>query len=307
MTLHRRAEQASALLIVFWAILLLSFAIFAWSQWIFQEVTLDADANRGLEATAMAHSGMTVALNARVPKYSPLLEHRFSQAQGYRVKMVSEGGKLNINWLLGPASPDHFEPDPAKIALLRHWLETRGLNFRERDILIDCLLDYMDPDNIPRANGVEDTDTYHAANRPFLSVEEIARVWGAEPLTRTPGWKDDLTIYSKGPIDLVAAPIEILRLIPGLGEAQIQNFVKYRAGPDGIDGTEDDPELKNAQEVYSLLGISPAALEQLQGLISVNDPTMHITSEGNSGNVTRRLEVVAQRNASNSQILFWKE
>jgi hypothetical protein len=288
------------LLIVFWALLVLSAAIVAWSEWINQGILIDADANRGLEARAMAHSGMAVALNPGVTKLTPLLEKEFSPSLSYRVKMVSEGGRLNINWLL-------TGEDPQKLGILKLWLEQRGLNAKERDVLVDCLLDYVDADNVPHLNGVEDQGDYHAANRPFESVDEIAQVWGAEPLTRTPGWKDNLTIYSSGPIDLVAAPIDILRLIPGLSETRIQRFVQMRVGQDGIEGTADDPEFGDLGQIFSLLGISANAAELLQPLVTVNDPTTHITSEGRSAKVVRQLEVVTRKGGGNPQILYWKE
>src|SRR5947208_653948 len=111
-----RHHTGSALLMVLWALLLLSGAILAWSPWIANDITLDANASRTMEARAMAHSGVAVALNPAVNKATPLLEHQFSSTQGYRVRMISEGGKLNVNWLL-------MGEDPTRVALFKRWLE----------------------------------------------------------------------------------------------------------------------------------------------------------------------------------------
>ncbi len=298
--LARRLRAGSALLLVMWALLLLSAAVFAFAKWMQQDIQLHGEANRDLEARGMAHSGLALALHPLVSKLTPGLEEDFGGGLGYQVKIVSEGGKLNIRWLLDGE-------DPRKIDMLKKWLETRGLEYHERDVFVDCLLDWVDADDAHRLNGVEDEGDYHPPNRPLQSVEEIAEVRGSEPLTRSDGWKEALTIYSQGPIDLTAAEPDLLRLIPGFGEAQIQRFVQFRRGRDGVDGTLDDPEFKKIEDVQVFLGMAPAQFKQLGGLISVKDQTLHITSEGRSGNAYRQVEVVVLKTGGNPQILSWKE
>ncbi len=293
-------RRGSALLLVLWALLLLSAAVFGFAQWMQQDLQLHAESNRDLEARAMAHSGLAFALHPMVSKLTPGLDEDFGNGLGYAVKMVSEGGKLNIRWLIEGE-------DPRKLDILRKWLEIRGLTYSERDIFIDSLLDWVDADDAHRLNGVEDEGDYHPPNRPLQELEEIAQVRGSEPLTRTDAWKEALTIYSQGPIDLTAADPELLRLIPGLGEAQIQRFVQFRRGRDNIDGTLDDPEFKKLEEVQVFLGMSAEQFKQLGGLISVNDKTLHVTSEGRSGNAYRQVDVVVLKTGGNPQILSWKE
>lgn len=297
---NRLARSGSALLLVLWGLLLLSAAVFGFAKWVQQDTQIHAESNRDLEARAMAHSGLALALHPLVSKLTPGLEEDFGNGLGYSVRMVSEGGKLNIRWLLEGE-------DQRKMDILKRWLEARGLSYNEREVLVDCLLDWVDADNAHRLNGVEDDGDYHPPNRPLQDIEEIAQVRGSEPLTRTDGWKEALTIYSQGPIDLTAAEPDLLRLIPGLGEAQIQRFVQFRRGRDGVDGTLDDPEFKKLEEVQSFLGINAAQFKQLGGLISVKDQTMHVTSEGRSGNAYRQVEVVVLKTGGNPQILSWKE
>ena len=292
-------HAGSALLMVLWALLILSGAIMAWSQWIANDITLDANASRTLEARAMAHSGIAVALNPAVNKATPLLEQQFSSTQGYRVRMISEGGKLNVNWLL-------MGEDPTRVALFKRWLERKGLDFRDREVLTDCLLDWIDPDNLRHPNGVEDDGDYHAANRPLLTVDEISKVRGSEPLTKIPGWKDDLTVDSQGQIDLVAAPYDILQLL-GLSEQRIQRFLQIRQGLDKIDGTADDYEFKDINEVYASLGLGQVQQQEIAPLVTMNDKTLRLISEGHSGKVIRQLEVVVRKSGTNAQIRYWKE
>jgi hypothetical protein len=177
---------------------------------------------------------------------------------------------------------------------------------------MDCLLDWVDADSVRRLNGAEDEGDYHPPNRELQSVEEIARVRGAGPLVSQPDWKDDLTIFSLGPIDLSAAPARILNLIPGIGETRIERFVKYRQGPDGIDGTADDVEFATEGELQAALGLTAQQYQTIGGLVTFTDPTLHITSDGYSGKVDRRVEVVVRKGngaqgAGRPMIISWKE
>lgn len=298
---RRQGRSGSALLVVLWALILLSVVVFAWAKWIHQELELYGEANLGLEAKALAHSGMAVALNPAVSKTTPLLQQSMGPERGYQVRMVSEGGKLNLRFLLEGE-------DPRKIDMFKRWLEQRGLDFQEREIFVDCLLDYIDGDDLNRVNGVEETSTYKAPNRMIRSIEELEAVPGSEPLLRSPGWEDQLTLYSQGTIDLLSAPPEVLRLLPGFGDSRIQLLLTVRSGKDGIEGTADDMQFQNVGQVLTYLGFSKAESQGLSGLVAINDRTMHITSVGTVGKVVRQVEVVARKNpGTKAQIVSWKE
>jgi len=293
-------SRASALLIVLWALLLLSAATFAWAVWIQQRIVAHGEEGRAVEARVMARSGMTLALHPQVTRLTPLPPEEIVPGAGYEVRVRGEGGKLNINWLMRGE-------EPLKLALFKNWLTRRGLKLHEIEVFMDCLLDYIDADNVKRLNGAEDDGDYHPANRELISVEELVKVRGTEPLTRQPGWQDELTIYSMGPIDLAAADREVLSLLPGLGEGRIQRFLQMRAGPDGIDGTQDDMIFSGLDAIGQVLGLSAAQLQVLQPLISYQDPTMNIQSIGHSGETKRTIEVVVRKGSAQPQILSWRE
>jgi hypothetical protein len=59
-----------------------------------------------------------------------------------------------------------------------------------------------------------------------------------------PGWDDDFTINSSGPIDLAWASRDVLRLCPARDDF-VDRFLQLRRGPDGIDGTADDYPFNN--------------------------------------------------------------
>ena len=297
----RTHPRASVLLIVLWALILLSAAVLTWAKVIQQDIQVSGQENREIEARAMAHSGLAIALHPLVTKKTPLLEEELGEGMGYRVKMVSEGGRLNINLLIAGE-------DPRKLELLKQWLATMDLDFKERETFVDCLLDYVDGDNDKRLNGIEDKDDYHPANRPLQSIDELTQVANAQLLTDKPGWRDQLTVYSSSIVDLSAANENILRVLPGIGDGRMQRFLQYRRGKDGEDGTIDDPELKSVAEIYGFLGLSEKqGNELLGGIIGFKDQTMHITSEGTSAKVVRQVEVVARKGGGNPVYLYWKE
>jgi hypothetical protein len=302
---ERMNERGAALLLAMWAVITLSAAILIWAGYVRHTITVAGDQQNDTEARAQAHSGAWLALHPLVSKETPVLQNFSLNPQiGFRVQMISEGSKLNINSLLGGGTA---EPDPRKMDLLQRWLESKGIDFNTRMRMIDCMLDWIDADNLKRNNGQEDTLGYHPPNRAFLEVDEMAQVAGMEALTSQPGWKDDLTVDSNGPIDLTSADFEILRLLPGLGDAGIERFLQWRRGEDGLDGTLDDPQIQKVEDVQSFLGLNKTQWSNLTGLVNIKDTTWRIISDGWSGNVHRQVEVVAVKGGQNPQIKRWKE
>jgi type II secretory pathway component PulK len=295
-----KSTRGAALLLVLWAILLLTTAILAWSAWIRGDIEMAADRSAEVEARAMALSGIAVGKHPLVSERTPGLEESMPDGnRGYRVRIVGEGGKLNINWLLAGE-------DPQRLAMLKFWLQSHGLDFKQTETLVDCLLDYTDQDNLKRLNGAEDEPGYLPANQAFQSIEEIVRVKNVEPLLASPGWREELTIYSQGPMDLSSANESLLRLL-GLSEANITRFLAVRRGRDGVDGTQDDFQFKNLTEIGSYLGLGDRQMKALQPYVIAKDQTQRIISEGHAGNVIRQLEVVVRKGGSNPQVLYWQE
>ena len=295
-----RFQSGATLILALWALLLLSAAVLAWAKHLDQDTTLIYDANRGLEAKALAHSGVQVALHPLVSRQTPLLQSSFGPDRNYKVTMTGEGGKLNLNWLLAGE-------DPRKLGILKSYFIRRGLNFDEMQTLLDCLLDWVDPDNVHHLNGIEDQGDYHAANRPLRNIEEVEKVLGSKPLVSQPGWRDDFTLLSQGPVDLLAASRDVLAALPNIGDARADRFLQVRRGPDGIDGTKDDHVFKDRAEVLSYLGLAEKQYQELAGLVTINDPTWRIFSVGQSAKATRQVEVVARKVQGNPTILLWKE
>lgn len=295
------ARAGSALLAVFWAIIVLTMAVSGWYFWLQQRVQQHGEDTRSVEALAMAHSGIALALNPKVDRYSSLLEAEVAPGMGYRVSIESEGGRINLAWML--SGNDH-----SRIGILKQWLElVIGVELMDGQRLMDCLRDYVDADNIARLHGQEDTKDYHPANRMIQSLDELKRIPGMEPLLRYPGWRDLLTLDSTGPLDLMEAPEEVLRLLPGFGETRVQRWLQIRSGPDQILHTEDDPKYAGPDQVHQALGFDAKSWDRLAPLVTVNEQTIRIRSEGYSGKVIRQVQVVVRKGTGTPQIRSWIE
>ncbi len=295
-----KARHGSALLLSLWALLVLSAAVLAWFGFIDREIELAHEANFGLEARAMAYSGVNVALSPQTTPRSPLLIREVDPAHRYKVTMIGEGGRLNINWLLAGE-------DPGKLELLKNFLAELGLDFQEREHLVDCLLDWVDADSTKRLNGREVSNEYQPANRAFQSVEEMAGVAGMAPLIATGDWQPWFTVLSRGQIDVMAADELVLSVVPGIGEARAERFVEYRRGQDGLDHTADDPEIADFEQVRSFLGFNQDQFAAISPLLSFRDSTWRVESEGEAANVYRHLEVVFRKVGDRGRILYWQE
>ena len=184
---HGSTRRGAALMLALWALFLLSAMIITYTLDIDGRITLSGNANRALEAVAMACSGSEVALHPAIQPGSPALQGRVGNHQSYAARITGEGGRLNLNWLVSGENPQHLE-------LLRRFLESKGIDLNERDHMIDCLLDWVDPDNLVRLNGAETDENYKPANRLLTRLDELRKVKGWGEFTSNPGWEDDFTV-----------------------------------------------------------------------------------------------------------------
>jgi len=298
--LHR--HDASTLMLVLWALLLISAVLLGWIAVSSHRIDALQEANRGLEARAMAHSGMAVALHPGVGPESPFLEQEVTPGQGYRVTIRSEGGRLNVNyWLVGG--------DPGKIAFFKQYLRARGLTLRECEVLTDCLLDWVSPARgTRRPNSVPIGPAYQPPHRPLRTIEEIALVAGSEPLVSRAGWKDDLTLYSSGVLDIESAPAHLLALLPGVGEARAQRFVELREELRTRSTHPGGYPFQNLAEALSYLGMTQEQFARLSTLAGFRDPVQRVQSVGESRQVIRQVDAIVRKQpGSKPQILFWQE
>lgn len=296
----RKNSSGAALLLALWALFLLSALIVTWALDIDSRLKISGSENRILEAQAMAASGAEVGMHPLIKPGSLNLDGKFGPRQSYSVKISGEGGRLNINWLLAGENVTRLD-------MLRRYLEIKGVELNERDHMIDCLLDWVDPDNLPRLNGAEAEPGYTPANSLFARIDELKKVKGWEKFTSEPGWDEELTVNSTGPVDLAWAPRDVLLALPGMSEPIVDRFLQLRMGPDGIEGTADDLVFKNLDEVRTAMGLSPQQFQSLATFVSFKDAVLRVVSTGRSGDVTRLVKVVFRRAGQTQQLITWRE
>lgn len=289
-------------MLALWALFLLSAMVISWALDVNSRLTISGAANRVLEAEAMACSGSEVALVPDIKRDSPNLAHQFDNGRRYDARITGEGGRLNINWLVAGE-------DPARIEMLRKYLENKGIDLNERDRMIDCLLDWVDADNLVRLNGAEDDGDYHPANTLLTRIDQLKKIKGWERFTAQPGWDDDFTLNSNGPVDVLWASRDVLLALPGMTEPMVDAFLQLRRGPDGVDGTVDDQKFRSLEEVRNALNLTPQQFQAFGPLISIKDPVVRITSVGKSGDATRTVQMVVRKAgaAAQPQLITWRE
>ena len=288
------------MLLVIWALMLLTFVVLALAKKVSKDLDQQTEENLALDARAMAYSGLQVALHPGASYKTPALQQRFGDRQGFVAHLKGEGGRINLNWIVAGE-------EPTKIQMLKNFLAYKGLSFAEREAFVDSLLDWVDADDLRRLNGNETPVRGPIANQNLRDLSELYQIPACDPLTAQQGWENDFTILSQGPIDVQWASEDVLASIPGVGERSARGLVQFRSGPDQEDGTPDDVKLTDMRQVQSLLGLSKPDFDALNGLLSLNDPTIHITSDGYSGEVTRRIDVVATKGGTQPQIIQWRE
>ncbi len=289
-------------MLALWALFLLSAMVISWALDINTRLTISGSANRLLEAEAMACSGAEIALHPAVKPGSAVLRGSFPSNQSYEAKITGEGGRLSLNRLVAAMIAN----DPAATELFRKYLEVKGVDLNERDRMIDCLLDWVDPDNLVRLNGAEEEPGYKPSNAALKTLDELKRVRGWAEFTSMPDWDADFTLNTTDwKIDINWASRDVLLALPGFTEPLADRFLQLRRGPDNIEGTEDDVIFTDLQQVQNALGFRPDQFAPLAPLITVNSQALRVVSVGKSGNVTRRVQMVI--NSARSILLSWKE
>ncbi len=308
---NKSRVRAAAIMLALWALFLLSAMVISWALDINARLTISSSANRLLEAEAMACSGVEVAMHPSVKAGSTFLRGGFSPNQSYSTQITGEGGRLNLNALLTVALSD---PNTPYLELLRRYLEVKGVDLNERDHMIDCLLDWADPDNLVRINGAEDEPGYKPANALLKTIDELKRVRGWEDFTARPDWDSDLTLApGVGPqLDINWASRDMLLALPGVTENMADRFLEIRRGPDNVEGTDDDVKFKSTApngDVQIALGLRADQFNQLAGLITTTDQVVRIVSVGKSGNVSRTVRLVLFKQGAAIRLIpgTWKE
>jgi hypothetical protein len=204
------------------------------------------------------------------------------------------------------------------VQALRQYLNIKGVELNDLDVMMDSLLDWISPTRgLRHLNAPEESDNYHPPHAPLTSVDELKKVFGWAHYTSHPGWDADFTTVIGGcqQIDAAYASRDVLRAF-GIPDDFVDRFLQVRHGSDGIDGTADDPQM-DQPTAFALLGLpggtgtSPQTNgTQIPIVYNSPNPVFRITSVGKSGSVTRSVQMIVLKQAAGvgrPQVFSWKE
>jgi general secretion pathway protein K len=241
-----------------------------------------------------------------------------------------------------------FNINVADQVILRQAMTLIGVDAAESQAIIDSILDWIDVDDAKRLSGAENNyylglpSRYYAKNGPIDDLTELMLVkditpemyWGpagtnyattasiappakvqssrlhrGETLDYQVGLKDLFTPISGRLVNINTASAAVLQLIPNIDSNIAQAIIQTRAGPDGIEGNEDDTPFRNVGELINVPGFDRSLVSQLGRYFSVQSATYEVHVTARIGNYEKTYVSVIRRNGPKDvQTLFfyWK-
>jgi general secretion pathway protein K len=296
-----KPKRGIALMAVLWLIAILAMACIAALRVISFDMDLAASKIHGSRARHVAEMGIAVGSNPAVKRTDPILRQLNGETgEGFEVRMVSEGGRFNINAII-------LQEDKA---LLRSIFTNWGLEVEEAQDISDALADWVDADDDVALNGAEKEDYEKGGrvnqpfNRPFYDLSEVRLVRGMSLIEAVrPDWREWFTVWSGGALDLNEAGAE---LIAAAAECRIEEaslIPEIVRGTDGQRDTEDDAPFQNAAAALDLLGIDANGRPDLARRFTTNDATTRIESIGYASEAKRKITVIVRNRTGKPGLL----
>jgi hypothetical protein len=300
-TFSRTRESGSALMLMIWAILLMSVTVMGVVEYITYSAEESKMAAYQFRALHLAESGLAVGLHPNTRRGDLVLKQKIGPESGFDVVINYEGARIPINY----ATDERLRE--AIYNLFIYW----QLNAEDAGIAADSLADWVDNDNNQRANGAEaeyykQLGTYDAPrNQGFSRVDEMLLVRGMDAVDRRkPDWREYFSIYGEGQIDLRTVFKDVLLAVTGASEGEVTRFISERDGADGIPGTEDDRRIRD-EEAYQILGLSGDRLTAISGIVNDDDTSLRrITSIGWVGDKRSKIILVVRRNQETGAVTY---
>jgi general secretion pathway protein K len=257
-----RNSRGVALVMVLWVITILTVVVLEFSFAMRTEVNITKNFKEELQLYAIAQGGVQRAIAELILKHdaraqqlrktmkteevTPEKKEWVADGRPYPVKfdqgecelrIMSEAGKININTI--------------SEMTLRKLIGNLGLEVEKRDVVVDSILDWRDPDDFLRINGAEN-DYYQSLKEPYRckngnldSIEELLLVKGVTPelfygrkgtkggeegaKTSDVGFKDIFSVYAPGEqVDINSASLPVLRAVLGLPSEVAKAILKAR-------------------------------------------------------------------------------
>ena len=176
------------------------------------------------------------------------------------VYLSDENGKINLNGI----NNDNRE-------IFIKFLTKKGMDFPDADVIVDSILDWVDPDDLTHINGAEDgyygslPEPYNAKDAPFNSIEELMLVRDVTPEIFD-SIRNDITVYGEKQIKLNInfTSKEIISSIPGLSDDLADDLILY------IEENGSIKEVDDLREIFWSLGIIGDSFEKIRQYLTLD-------------------------------------
>jgi type II secretory pathway component PulK len=297
----KRSPRGAALVAVLTLIAILGIASLAAIRVISFDMELATAKVHGSRARQIAEMGIAIGSNPVVKRSDPLLK-QFNEetGEGFDVRVISEGGRFNINAIILREDKELFR------TMFIDW----GLDLDTAQAIADALADWIDADDEVSLNGAE-VDWYEEQgrlnqpfNRPFYHIDEVALVRGMNLVEAVkPDWRDWFTIWSAGALDINEARAELIAAAADVSLEQATIIPETVAGPDGIRDTTDDVPFQDVNAALALLGVDASIRPDIVQRFNVNDTTTRIESTGYAAGAKRRINVIVRNRTGRPALL----
>lgn len=294
-----QAKRGAALIAVLWLIAILGLATLTALRVIKFDMDLASAKIHGSRARQIAEMGIAVGSNPAVKRTDPILRQMNADSgEGFEVRVISEGGRFNINYIL-------IQDDKA---LLREIFSKWGMELEDAQAVADALGDWVDEDDNVALNGAEKEEYEKAGrvnqpfNRPFYDISEMRFVRGMEMVEALkPDWREWFTIWSEGPLDVNEATAELIAAAAEIPVEQADIIPETVRGTDGQRDTLDNAPMSK-EAALDQLGIDTEGRPDIASRFTANDAgagTLRIESIGRAEGATRKIIAIVRNRTGN--------
>jgi general secretion pathway protein K len=297
---HLHSHRGVALIAVLWLIAILGIACLATLRVISFDMELADSKIHGSRAGQVAEMGIAIGSNPAVKRSDPMLQFFNEEtSEGYDVRVISEGGRFNINSIL-------LQNDKP---LLRSIFIDWGLDLDTAQEITDALGDWIDPDDNEALNGAEigyyekEGRINQPFNRPFYDLSEVSLVRGMNLVEAArPDWREWFTIWSGSGLDINEASAELIAAAAEVPIERAEIIPETVRGIDGIRDTLDDVPFQNVEQALTLAGVDSERTDIL-GRFTATDQTTRIESIGSAEGAKRKITVIVRNRTGKPALL----
>ena len=223
-----------------------------------------------------------------------------------------------------------FNINVADEVILRQAMTLIGVDAAASSTIIGSILDWRDPDSNTHLSGTE-SDYYESLDPPYFCkdgpIDDLtelllvrgvtpAMYWGSgggglPPVLNRPvsglksaldeptyavGLADLFTPISSRFVNINTASATVLQIFPDIDEIVAQAIIARRAGPDGVEGTEDDMPFRSPAEIATVAGLNPAAVQAFGRYFSVRSFCFEVHISVDMRGTKREYVAILRRN-----------